>query len=102
MEWYLCSPNSKLAWHSDSASDDENEETGNRQPTSSRFSRIVVLKGMFKLEDLEKEPELLLELKEDVRDEAESLGTVTNVVLYDVSAQGVPPTDSTRKRRTAS
>lgn len=39
---------------------------------------------MFLLEDLEKEPELLLELKEDVREEAETLGTVTSVVLYDV------------------
>ncbi|TXT08747.1 hypothetical protein VHUM_02875 [Vanrija humicola] len=78
----------KLAWHSDSASEDENEGPGSNQP-SSRFSRIVVLKGMFKLEDLDKEPELLLELKEDVRDEAESLGTVTSVVLYDKEPDGV-------------
>ncbi|KAL1406055.1 hypothetical protein Q8F55_007738 [Vanrija albida] len=81
----------KLAWHSDSASEDGNDDSvgGSKQPTSSRFSRIVVLKGMFKLEDLDKEPELLLELKEDVRDEAESLGAVTNVVLYDKEADGV-------------
>jgi HIV Tat-specific factor 1 len=39
---------------------------------------------MFVPEQLEKEPELILELKEDVREEAESLGTVTSVVLYDV------------------
>lgn len=45
---------------------------------------MVVLKGMFKLEDLEKEPELLIELKEDVREEAETLGEVTSVILYDV------------------
>lgn len=40
---------------------------------------------MFSLESLEKDPALLLELKEDVREEAETMGQVTNVVLYDVS-----------------
>ena len=41
---------------------------------------------MFTLEELEKEPELLIELKEDVREEAATLGEVTSVVIYDVSA----------------
>lgn len=45
---------------------------------------MVVLKGMFRLKELEDEPELLLELKEDVREEAETLGEVTSVILYDV------------------
>jgi hypothetical protein len=40
---------------------------------------------MFTPEDLDKDPTLLLELKEDVREEAESLGQVTSVILYDVS-----------------
>jgi hypothetical protein len=44
-----------------------------------------VLKGMFAMQDLDKDPSLLLELKEDVREEAESLGQVTSVILYDVS-----------------
>jgi len=39
---------------------------------------------MFTLDQLEKDPGLALELKEDVRDEAETIGTVTNVTLYDV------------------
>lgn len=39
---------------------------------------------MFVLEDLEKDPALLLELKEEVREEAETLGQVTSVILYDV------------------
>lgn len=46
--------------------------------------RVVVLKYMFTLEDLEKDTSLLLDLKEDVRDECSTLGEVTNVVLYDV------------------
>ena len=44
-----------------------------------------MLKGMFAPEDLDKDPKLLLELKEDVREEAETLGDVTSVILYDVS-----------------
>lgn len=49
-------------------------------------SRVTVLKHMFTLQELKDDPSLLLELKEDVREEAENLGDVTNVVLYDVSA----------------
>ncbi|KAF8200842.1 hypothetical protein BJ912DRAFT_947355 [Pholiota molesta] len=52
-------------------------------------SRVVVLKHMFTLEDLEKDASLLLDLKEDVRDECSSLGEVTNVVLYDLEKDGV-------------
>jgi HIV Tat-specific factor 1 len=47
-------------------------------------SRVVVLKHMFTLRELEEDPTLLLDLKEDVREECETLGEVTNVVLYDV------------------
>ncbi|CAG8726154.1 5438_t:CDS:2, partial [Ambispora leptoticha] len=56
------------------------EETGKR---SERSSKMVVLKHMFTLEELEEDPGLLLELKEDIRTECETLGEVTNVVLYD-------------------
>lgn len=48
-------------------------------------SRVVVLKHMFTLKRLEDDASLLLDLKEDVREECASLGEVTNVVLYDVS-----------------
>jgi HIV Tat-specific factor 1 len=47
-------------------------------------SRVVVLKHMFSLADLEEDARLMLDLKEDVREECSSLGEVTNVVLYDV------------------
>ncbi|KAF5317155.1 hypothetical protein D9611_003909 [Ephemerocybe angulata] len=52
-------------------------------------SRVVVLKHMFRLEDLEKDAALLLDLKEDVREECSMLGDVTNVTLYDKEADGV-------------
>jgi HIV Tat-specific factor 1 len=47
-------------------------------------SRVVVLKHMFTLQELRDDPTVLLDLKEDVREEAEAVGDVTNVVLYDV------------------
>ena len=49
-------------------------------------SRVPVLKHMFTLQELKDDPSLLLGSKEDVREEAENLGDVTNVVLYDVSS----------------
>ena len=39
---------------------------------------------MFSLQELKDDPALLLELKANVREEAENLGDVINVVLYDV------------------
>ena len=53
-------------------------------------SRVVVLKHMFTLQELRDDPTLLLDLKEDVREEAESVGDVTNVVLYDASLSRMP------------
>lgn len=81
----------KLTWHSDSDSDDYGAPLGGApKPGENRNNRVVVLKGMFSLEDLEKEPGLLIELKEEVREEAATLGEVTSVILYDVSVRNVP------------
>ncbi|EJU04273.1 splicing factor u2af-associated protein 2 [Dacryopinax primogenitus] len=52
-------------------------------------SRVVVLKHMFTLDQLASDPSLLLDLKEDVREECEALGQVTNVILYDKEPEGV-------------
>ncbi|KAJ8597493.1 hypothetical protein M405DRAFT_724156 [Rhizopogon salebrosus TDB-379] len=57
--------------------------------TANRNCRVVVLKHMFSLQELEEDTSLLLDLKEDVRDECSALGEVTNVVLYDKEAEGV-------------
>jgi len=65
----------------DWSSEDEDES----KLTSKKFKGVVVLEGMFSLKELEEDATLLLDLKEDVRDECENLGTVTNVTLYDVS-----------------
>ncbi|OXH30985.1 HIV Tat-specific factor 1 [Cryptococcus neoformans] len=81
---------SKITWRSDDESDDPAAPLGGAPaPTNNRFARVVVLKGMFVLEELEKDPALLLELKEEVREEAATLGQVTSVILYDKEEDGV-------------
>ncbi|KAI0793228.1 hypothetical protein C8Q75DRAFT_713470 [Abortiporus biennis] len=52
-------------------------------------SRVVVLKRMFTLAELDEDASLLLDLKDDVREECSTLGEVTNVVLYDKEPEGV-------------
>jgi len=44
---------------------------------------------MFTLEELEEDPAALIELKQDVREECEKIGEVTNVVLFDAEPDGV-------------
>jgi HIV Tat-specific factor 1 len=57
--------------------------------TTSKFDKIVVLKHMFSLESLAADPTAILDIKEDVREEGEKLGEITNVVLFDKEADGV-------------
>ncbi|KAI9472928.1 hypothetical protein BDB00DRAFT_216080 [Zychaea mexicana] len=63
------------------------EEEGGKK--AEKFNKIVILKNMYTHEELDEDPTLLLELKEDVREECEKLGEVTNVILYDKSPGGV-------------
>ena len=51
--------------------------------------KTVILKYMFTLQELEEDPAAILDIKEDIREECEKLGEVTNVVLYDLEEQGV-------------
>lgn len=69
----------------DWSSDEEDAKAAARQQSQ----RVVVLEGMFSLQELERDPTLLLDLKEDVRDECGTIGDVTNVTLYDKEADGV-------------
>ncbi|KAF3360390.1 Putative 2-hydroxyacid dehydrogenase UNK4.10 [Verticillium dahliae VDG1] len=56
---------------------------------ASKWDRLVVLRHMFTLAELEEDPAALLEIKEDVREECAKLGAVTNVVLFDEEPDGV-------------
>ncbi|KAI9661506.1 MAG: hypothetical protein M1831_003028 [Alyxoria varia] len=68
---------------------DEDDDLSAITDTSSRFDKVVVLKHMFTLQELEEDPAAMLDIKEDVREEAEKLGPVTNVVLFDAEEDGV-------------
>jgi HIV Tat-specific factor 1 len=57
--------------------------------TSSRFDKVVVLKHMFTLDELAEDSAAILDIKEDIREECSKLGEVTNVVLFDLEADGV-------------
>ncbi|RAK78274.1 U2 snRNP complex subunit CUS2 [Aspergillus fijiensis CBS 313.89] len=57
--------------------------------TSSRFEKIVILKHMFTLKELDEDPAAILDIKEDIRDECSKLGEITNVVLYDKEPEGI-------------
>lgn len=69
-------------------SDDESAYVPPEQRTSKR-DKMVILKHMFTMDELEEDPAALLEIKEDIREECEKLGDVTNVVLYDLEPEGI-------------
>ncbi|KAK7737476.1 hypothetical protein SLS53_006549 [Cytospora paraplurivora] len=51
--------------------------------------KMVILKHMFTKQEIEEDPAALLDIKEDIREECEKLGEVTNVVLYDLEEDGI-------------
>ncbi|EXJ82145.1 hypothetical protein A1O1_08214 [Capronia coronata CBS 617.96] len=67
--------------------DDDDPQT--LQATGSRWDKVVILKHMFTLKELEEDPAAMLEIKEDIREECSKLGEVTNVVLFDKEEDGV-------------
>ncbi|KAJ9108136.1 hypothetical protein QFC19_002603 [Naganishia cerealis] len=74
-------------WSSGSDNEDPAAPLGGPgRPGHNRMNRVVVLKQMFTLQELEDDPALALELKDDVREEAETIGTVTNIHLFDIQA----------------
>ncbi|KAI8913557.1 hypothetical protein EDD86DRAFT_187279 [Gorgonomyces haynaldii] len=65
--------------------DEETQVSSKKQ----KIEKTVILKNMFTLKELEEDPGLILELKQDVREECEKIGSVTNVILYDLEPEGV-------------
>ncbi|KAF4963000.1 hypothetical protein FSARC_8945 [Fusarium sarcochroum] len=56
---------------------------------ATKWDKLVILRHMFTLAELEEDPAALLEIKEDIREECAKLGTVTNVVLFDQEPEGI-------------
>ncbi|GAA5908516.1 hypothetical protein JCM8208_002652 [Rhodotorula glutinis] len=68
---------------------DDDEDPAEAAARARKYRGVVVLEGMFTLKELEEDATLLLDLKEDVREECETIGEVTNVTLYDKEEKGV-------------
>jgi HIV Tat-specific factor 1 len=56
---------------------------------TSKHDKVVILKHMFTLAELNEDPAAILDIKEDIREECSKLGQVTNVVLFDKEEAGV-------------
>jgi HIV Tat-specific factor 1 len=67
----------------------DDDEPSAMHETSSRWDKVVILKHMFTLEELDEDPAAILDIKEDIREECAKLGEVTNVVLFDLEEDGV-------------
>jgi HIV Tat-specific factor 1 len=57
--------------------------------TSNRWDKVVILKHMFTLEELEEDEDLADDIVEDTREECSKFGEVENVVLFDAEPAGV-------------
>ncbi|KAL9010557.1 MAG: hypothetical protein Q9173_004514, partial [Seirophora scorigena] len=57
--------------------------------TNSRWDKVVILKHLFTLQELEEDPAAILDIKEDIREECAKIAPVTNVVLFDREPDGV-------------
>lgn len=57
--------------------------------TDSRWDKVVVVKHVFTLEELANDPNALNEIQDDMKEEAETLGDVTKVTLFDKEEAGV-------------
>ncbi|KAI1811791.1 hypothetical protein GGS20DRAFT_561373 [Poronia punctata] len=69
--------------------EDEDSPFGANLETNAPKGRVVILRHMFTLRELEEDPAAMLEIKEDIRDECAKIGVVTNVVLYDLEEEGI-------------
>ncbi|XDG06526.1 hypothetical protein ABKA04_006141 [Annulohypoxylon sp. FPYF3050] len=69
--------------------DDDEDPYGAQLETAAKRDRVVVLRHMFTLKELDEDPAAMLEIKEDIREECSKLGPVTNVVLYDLEEEGI-------------
>ncbi|KAH7414311.1 hypothetical protein DE146DRAFT_31514 [Phaeosphaeria sp. MPI-PUGE-AT-0046c] len=70
-------------------SDNEDEVKEAFAPKKNKWAKVCIVKHAFTLEELDEDPAALLEIKEDMRDEAEKFGKDPKVTLYDREADGI-------------
>ncbi|KAK9475029.1 uncharacterized protein V1510DRAFT_409846 [Dipodascopsis tothii] len=59
------------------------------QQANGRWRKVVILKHVFTLKELDEDVTAALDIKEDIREGCEEIGPVTNVTLYDLEEDGV-------------
>ncbi|KAK4195667.1 putative splicing factor U2AF-associated protein 2 [Triangularia verruculosa] len=67
----------------------DDEASGAGPLPSQKWEKVVILRHMFTLQELEEDPAALLDIKDDIREECETLGKVNNVILYDQEEEGI-------------
>ncbi|KAF2120541.1 hypothetical protein BDV96DRAFT_269020 [Lophiotrema nucula] len=75
--------NRKLAEWSD------DDEPAKELLPHNKYAQFAIIKKAFTLKEIEEDPQLVLDIKEDMREQAETCGEVTNCVLYDKESEGV-------------
>ncbi|RMZ68945.1 splicing factor u2af-associated 2 [Pyrenophora seminiperda CCB06] len=70
-------------------SDNEEEVAEAFAPKKNKWAKIAIIKHTFTLEELEEDEEAILDIKDDMRKEAEKCGEVTNCTLYDREPEGI-------------
>jgi HIV Tat-specific factor 1 len=70
-------------------SDNEEEVKEAYAPKKNKWAKICIVKHAFTLEELDEDAAAYLEIKEDMREEAEKYGDITNVTLYDKEPEGI-------------
>jgi HIV Tat-specific factor 1 len=56
------------------------------RPSRMRHEQVVIIKNMFHPVDFEKDPLVLNEIREDLRDECSKFGQIRKLLLFDVSS----------------
>ncbi|KAJ4343124.1 hypothetical protein N0V95_006739 [Ascochyta clinopodiicola] len=70
-------------------SDNEEEVAETFAPKKNKWAKVCILRYAFTLAELDEDDAAILEIKEDMRDEAETFGDVTNVTLFDKEQDGI-------------
>jgi HIV Tat-specific factor 1 len=82
---FFANPCSKLAeW-----SDNEEEVAETFAPKKNKWAKYCIVKPCFTLAELDEDDTAILDIKEEMREEAEKHGDVTNITLYDKEPEGI-------------
>ena len=70
-------------------SSDEERDPSALPQTDPRFDKVVILRQMFRPVELEEDPDAAMEIRQDIQQECEKHGIVTNITLFDLEPQGI-------------